>query len=64
MIRREYGWGLGVILGAVLISCFALPGAWAQGPEGEATRVPRKSAKSSAPRARPWLEAPGKRISD
>ncbi|MGO9567092.1 MAG: hypothetical protein ACLP5H_06080 [Desulfomonilaceae bacterium] len=36
MIGREYGWGLGVILGAVLISCFALPGAWAQEQEGQA----------------------------
>jgi len=36
MIRREYGWGLGVILGAVLISCIALPGAWAEEQEGQA----------------------------
>ncbi len=34
MIRREYGWGLGVILVAVLISCFALPGAWAEEEQG------------------------------
>ena len=36
MLKRKYGLGIGLFLGVVLIGCFALPGAWAQGPEGEA----------------------------
>ena len=36
MLKCKYGLGIGLFLGVVLIGCFALPGAWAQGPEGEA----------------------------
>ncbi len=36
MIRREYGWGIGILLGVVLISCYSLPLTWAADPGGEA----------------------------
>ncbi len=36
MIRREYGWGMGILLAVALVSCFSLPRSWAADPKGEA----------------------------